>query len=80
MVGNWPKKDEINCQLAAFCSITVSREFPGMGKDFPGMPCRRFPGNFPPGKKREASLSASKNKTKMDLVHDRESKLVLGLY
>ena len=55
------KKVEINFQFAAFCSITIYREFPGMGKDFPGMTCRRFPGNFPPGKNREASLILGPN-------------------
>ncbi len=34
----------------------ISREFPGMEKDFPGMTYGRFPGNFPPGNSREASL------------------------
>ena len=56
IVGNCPKRLINNHHFATSCFIRISREFPGMGKDFLGLTYRRLPGNFPAGKNQEASL------------------------
>ena len=52
-----------------------------MGKDFPGMTCRRFPGNFPPGKNRETSLLPYKQTNNIFLIsHSQKFRTIIHVY